>query len=412
MRALIDLGPLRQHPAFRRLWLGSTASGFGSNLTAFAVAFSVWESTGNPLYVGMIGLFVAIPLIALALAGSAFIDHFDRVRLARLTTAGQVATSLLLAGAAWTGQIWAMFALTAVAAGLSAIGAPIRRAIVAQLLPTQHLAAGLALNHMSFQLSMLLGPVMAGLITAQWGTEACFLIDALTFVASFMGLRGLPPAEGVRESRPGAAAIREGLRFAIRTPALRAALLADLCATMLAMPVALFPAINEEKFGGSPRVLGLFLTSVAVGGLIASALSGLATRSGKPGVILLACGAVWGGALALVGIADTLPVVLALLAIAGGADTWAVVSRGTVVQASTPDTYRGRVASLEHIVGVAGPELGSVRAGAVGAMTSGGMALLTGGLACLAGIALIARFNPQLRRWRISLLTQQPSGAL
>lgn len=399
MKALVDIGPLREQPAFRRLWLGTTASGFGSNLTTFAVAFSVWDTTRNSFYVGLIGLFAAIPLIALALAGSAFIDHFDRVRLARRTTVGQIATSVLFAVAAAFGQVWAMFALTAVAAGLSAVGSPARRAIVTQMLPADRLAAGLALNHLSFQLSMLLGPVLAGVITAAWGTETCFLVDAATFVAALLGLRGLPPTEKAQDGRPGMSAIREGLRFTIRTPLVRGALLADLSATVLAMPVALFPAVNQEKFGGSPRVLGLFLTSVAVGGLIASVLSGLATRGARPGVVLLACGAVWGGALALVGVAGHLLVVLALLALAGGADTWAVISRGTVVQASTPDAYRGRVASLEHIVGVAGPELGGVRAGAVAALTSGGASLLLGGLACLAGIGLVARLNPQLRRF-------------
>lgn len=399
MKALVDIGPLREQPAFRRLWLGTTASGLGSNLTTFAVAFSVWDTTRNSFYVGLIGLFAAIPLIALALAGSALIDHLDRVQLARRTTLGQIATSVLFAVAAAFGQVWAMFALTAIAAGLSAVGSPARRAMVAQMLPADRLAAGLALNHLSFQLSMLLGPVLAGLITAAWGTETCFLIDAATFVAALLGLRGLPPTAKAQGSRPGTSAIWEGLRFTIRTPLVRGALLADLSATVLAMPVALFPAINQEKFGGSPRVLGLFLTSVAVGGLIASALSGFATRGARPGVILLACGAVWGGALALVGVADHLLVVFTLLALAGGADTWAVVSRGTVVQSSTPDTYRGRVASLEHIVGVAGPELGSVRAGAIAALTSGGVSLLLGGIACLAGIGLIARLNPQLRRF-------------
>ncbi|MCP2326745.1 MFS family permease [Hamadaea flava] len=397
MKALVDIGPLREQRAFRRLWLGATASGFGSNLTTFAVAFSVWDSTHNSFYVGLIGLFAAIPLITLALVGSAFIDHLDRVRLARSTTLGQIATSVLFAAAAAFGQVWAMFALTAVAAGLSAVGSPARRAIVTQMLPADRLAAGLALNHLSFQLSMLLGPALAGVITAAWGSEVCFLLDAATFVAALLGLRGLPPAATAPDGRPGMSAVWEGLRFTIRTPLVRGALLADLSATVLAMPVALFPAINEEKFGGSPRVLGLFLTSVAVGGLIASMLSGLATRGARPGAILLVCGAVWGGALALVGVADHLVVVLALLALAGGADTWAVVSRGTVVQASTPDAYRGRVASLEHIVGVAGPELGGVRAGAVAALTSGGASLLLGGLACLVGIGLIARLNPQLR---------------
>jgi len=167
------------------------------------------------------------------------------------------------------------------------------------------------------------------------------------------------------------------------------------------MPVALFPVINEERFGGRPEILGLFTTAVAVGGVLASVLSGLATHRRRPGTVLLVCGGIWAVALGLVGISGHLLVVLGLLAVAGGADTWAVVSRGTVVQSSTPAAFRGRVASLEHIVGAAGPQLGNLRAGLVAAVTSGGASLAIGGVLGVVGTSLIALTTPALRRFRI-----------
>jgi MFS family permease len=168
------------------------------------------------------------------------------------------------------------------------------------------------------------------------------------------------------------------------------------------MPMTLFPVINEENFGGSPQVLGLFMTAVAVGGVLASALSGFVTRRHHPGLTLLGCGAVWGASLVMVGLSGQLVVVLALLALAGGADTWAVVSRGTVVQSSTPESHRGRVASLEHIVGAAGPQIGGLRAGLVAAATSGSAALVIGGVTCLVATGLIATLTPSLRRFSIT----------
>jgi hypothetical protein len=170
-------------------------------------------------------------------------------------------------------------------------------------------------------------------------------------------------------------AVLEGVRFTARTAAVRGALLSDLAATFLAMPVAVFPVINQERFGGSPQVLGLLTSAVAVGGVLASGVSGLVIRQARPGVVLLG--------------------------VAGGADTWAVVSRGTVVQTATPDSHRGRVSALEHIVGVAGPQLGGLRAGMVAAGTSGGVSLVVGGVACVAGIGLIATLVPQLRRFTV-----------
>ncbi|HEX6920339.1 MAG TPA: MFS transporter, partial [Actinomycetes bacterium] len=129
----------------------------------------------------------------------------------------------------------------------------------------------------------------------------------------------------------------------------------------------------------------------------ASMLSGSVSRSARPGRVLLACGAGWGAALALVGLVSPLPAVLALLAVAGAADTWAVISRGTVVQSSTPDAVRGRVAALEQVVGVAGPQVGGFRAGLVAAASGGSAAILSGGLACLAAVALLAVRLPELR---------------
>jgi MFS family permease len=406
--ALVDTRPLHEHPTFRRLWLGTTASAFGSNIGAFAVIYYVWDRTHNAAAVGLIGLFTAAPLIAFALLGGAFADHMDRRRLALVTTWGEIATSLLMASVAASSsdEVWAMLVLAGVASGLSAVGNPARRTFIPRLLPGEPLAAGLALNHLSFQLAMLIGPALAGVLTAQWGTSVCFVVDAVTFVAALVGIAGLPAAAATeRAGRAGTFAIWEGVRFTARTPAVRGAFLADLSAAVLAMPMALFPAINEAKFGGSPQVLGLFTTAVAVGGVLASTLSGVATRRVHPGLVLLGCGAVWGASLAAVGLSSQLPVVLALLALAGGADTWAVVSRGTVVQSSTPESHRGRVSSLEHIVGVAGPQIGGLRAGLVAAATSGSTSIVIGGITCLAGMGLITAHTSHLRRFTIAAPT-------
>ncbi|MER7009248.1 MFS transporter, partial [Dactylosporangium sp. NPDC000555] len=83
--ALVDVRPLREHPPFRRLWLGSTASGIGGQFGAFAVTYYVWDRTRSPAMVGLVGLAVAAPIVVVALAGSAFIDQADRRRLALLT---------------------------------------------------------------------------------------------------------------------------------------------------------------------------------------------------------------------------------------------------------------------------------------------------------------------------------------
>lgn len=397
--ALVDIGPLRTNPTFRRLWLGTVASGFGGQFGQFALLYYLWERTHSATVVGLSGLFTGVPMIVLALAGSAFADHVDRRRLALGCTYGNliVCAGMTVVAGTGVGGVPAMLVLSAMMAGLGALGSPARRSLMPGILSGGSLAAGLALDHMSFQLVLLAGPAAAGLLTASFGLTWCFAFDTVTFVAALIGLSGLPPAVRTDKGAPGVRAVLAGLRYAASTPAVRGALLADLAATVLAMPVVLFPVLNAEKFGGHPSILGLFTSSLAVGGVTASVFSGLATRRTRPGVTLLICGAIWSIALGAAGLFDSLPPVLAMIAIAGAADTWAVVSRGTVVQTTTPESYRGRISALEHVVGVAGPQLGGLRAGLVASATSAGVSLALGGLAAVLATSLIALTAPQLR---------------
>ncbi len=201
--------------------------------------------------------------------------------------------------------------------------------------------------------------------------------------------------------KAGLSAIIDGMRFIRRNPPLSGSFLSDLAATLLAMPIALFPAMNDERFAGNPGTLGLFLSAIAVGGVAATTLSGLITAHHRPGIIQLGAAAAWGAALAAVGLVNGLVPTLAFLAAAGAADTIAVISRGTLLQLATPDNYRGRVSAAENVVGIAGPELGNFRAGIVASIASPAVSLTSGGILCVAAIAAIAARNKPLRRYRI-----------
>jgi MFS family permease len=181
----------------------------------------------------------------------------------------------------------------------------------------------------------------------------------------------------------------------------RAALLTDLAATVLSMPISLFPLVNEERFGGDPRTFGLFMSAIAVGGVVASALSGTFTRRARQGVVMLVGATAWGIALAAFAIVTDPWAGLAWLVVAGAADTVSVVARSTIVQLHTPDAMMGRVTAAEQIVGRGGPELGNLRGGLVAAASTGTFALISGGVACVAAVTLIGATTPGLRRFRV-----------
>ena len=405
--ALIDLRPLRRSHEFRRLWWGTSLSQLGGQFTVFAVMLQVWQLTHSPVWTGSIGLAHAVPMVLLSPFGGSLADRVDRRTLVLATSAGQLVTVAALAGQAVLGleSVWLVLGLVAVQTSFGALGSPARRTFVPRLLPPSLVPAGLALTHISFQGAMLLGPSVAGLVTGVWGLQVCYAVDAATFLASMYAvfrLPSLPPHPGGDHDDSDVRRIVAGLRFLMHTPVLRGAFATDLFATVLAMPIALFPMVNDERFGGSPHTLGLFLTAIAVGGILASVLSGSYTGSARPGRVMLVAAALWGLGLAAFGVVDGLVPTLLALSVAGAADTVSVVSRGTITQLATPDALRGRISSVEGIVGVSGPDLGNLRAGLVAGWTSAAVALSVGGLMCVVGVALVAWRNPAVRRFAMA----------
>jgi MFS family permease len=385
---LLDTTPLRT-PAFRRLWIGRSISAVGGQLTFVAVVYQVWEATHSPLWSGVVALVSAVPMVVVGLWGGGLVDRGDRRRIMLVATTGQLACSVGLAvQAAAAPSLASVFVLLGVQTAFQAVGQPAARTFTPRLLPTDQVAAGLALSRLGGQAALLGGPVVAGVVLGYGGLAVCYVVDAATFVAGLYGVLGLPPMRPLGEvARRGAGGVVDGLRFVLHEPIVRGAMITDLAATGLAMPVSLFPLVNQERFGGDPRTLGLFVSAIAVGGAVASVFSGTFTRRTRPGAAMVGAAACWGGALAVFGLVRSPWLGLGMLVLAGAADTVSVVCRGTLVQLATPDELRGRISSIELIVGVSGPDLGNLRAGAVAQATTASFALVTGGLACLVALA-------------------------
>jgi len=402
-RLLADVRPLQESAAFRRLWIGTSLSSVGSRMTGFALMLQVYELTRSSAAVGTLMLVQAVPVIALGLLGGSLADAVDRRRLVLVTSSCLTLVSAALAAQAYAGvgQLWLLYALAAVQALLQAVDNPARRTFVPHLLPTAQIPAGLALNMLSFHLSLLTGPALAGFITAAAGLKLCYLIDTVSFGAALYGIARLPPVPPQADARrPGLRATAEGLRFIRRQRVLAAAFLADINATFLGMPVALFPALNAAHFGGAPETLGLLTASLGAGGVLGSALSGPAGRVTRQGRAMLIAVAVWGSGIAGFGLTNVFWLALLLLAVAGAADVTSVVFRGTIVQTVTPDALRGRVSAADYVVGAGVPQIGNFEAGVLGSLTTPVISAVSGGLATVAGAVVLALAAPSFRRYR------------
>ncbi|MGH2928725.1 MAG: MFS transporter, partial [Solirubrobacteraceae bacterium] len=157
---LLDTAPLRESPAFRRIWIGGGLSSIGGQMTSFAVLLQVFRLTHSSLSVGLVGLAIALPAILLALAGGAIVDATDRRKVVLIATSVQVAVSATLAAQAFVdlGQVWLLYALVAIQSAVAAVNAPARRTFMPTLLRRDQLPAGAALQMVTTHGSLTIGP--------------------------------------------------------------------------------------------------------------------------------------------------------------------------------------------------------------------------------------------------------------
>jgi MFS family permease len=384
---------------FRRLFLGSTLSQLGQQMTNVAVAIQVYDLTGSSFYVGLVGVFALVPLVALGLYGGAVADAVDRRTLALVASAGLWAVSLLLAIQAFTGlgSVWVLYACIAVQSGFYAMNNPARSAMVPRLLDKELMPAASALNMASFNLGFTFGPLLGALAITWHGFGAAYSIDVVTFSAAYYALIRMPRMPPLADSpRAGLRSVVDGLRFLGRSPNLRMTFVVDLCAMVLAQPRALFPALAYKVYGGGAGVVGLLQAAHAAGAVVAFLFSGWVSRVRLQGLAIVVAVIAYGAAVGGVGLTDVLWMGVFFLAVSGMADMVSAAYRSTILQVAAPDQLRGRLQGVFIVVVAGGPRAGDFLAGTVASGTGERVALVLGGLACIVGVltscALSRRF--------------------
>ena len=397
MGVLVDITPLRVSRDFRRLWIGQAISLVGTTMTAAALPFQVFELTGSSLAVGLLGLSQLGPLLLFSILGGTLADAWDKRKLLLAVSAAALLCAVALAVNASLDepQLWVLYVVGAATSAILAIGHPVMRSLLPLLLPEHLRPAAFALQSSYVWLGVLIGPALGGLVIAGWGLSAAYAVDVASYVVALAIFAGVAPQPPVGEdTNIGLRSILEGIRF-LRGSLVIQVFALDLLAMVFGMPKALFPAL-ADRLGGGPTLYGLLLSSIAAGALLGSVFSGWTSRIRHQGRAILVGVAVWGAAIAAAGLVDTPAAVLALFAVAGGADVISGVFRGTIAADLTPDELRGRVSGVELAVYAGGPLLGDVEAGVVGGLVAVPFAIVSGGLACIVAAALFALFVPKL----------------
>jgi MFS family permease len=395
----IDVAPLRRSREFRLLFLGQGVSFFGSMVTYVTLPYQAYRISHSSLIVGLLSLTELVPLLITAFVGGALADSVDRRRMVRLTESAMclVVGALVVNSLFAHPRLWVLFTVAFAAAGIDGLQRPSLDAMVPRLVSLEELPAASALSSLKANLGMVAGPPVAGVLIVAVGLPATYGVDVATFVVSLIALtlmRAVPPppeSDGLTLR-----AIADGLRYARSRQDLLGSYLVDMNAMFFGIPTALFPQVASHL--GGAAVLGVLYAAPSAGSLVVTLTSGWASRVRRHGRAVALAAGVWGLGIIGFGFARTLPLAIAGLVVAGGADMVSGLFRTTMWNQSIPDSLRGRLAGIEMLSYSSGPTLGNVEAGLVESLAGLRASIVSGGVLCVVGTIVLAAALP--RFWK------------
>ena len=399
-RLSIDISPLRKSRDFRNLWAAGLVTYLGSMITYVAVPFQIKEMTHSYLAVGLSGLVEILPLIIFGLYGGVLADAVDRKKMVWATEAASlILTSILLINALLPSpNLVLIYVVSGLFAAVNGLQRPSMDAALPRLVDFKDLPAASALMSLRWQLGVIVGPTIGGIIISTFSISVGYAADVFTFVISLIFLSRVRSIPASKEAeKPSLAGLLEGIRYAFRRQDLLGTYLVDLAAMFFAMPTALIPFWADQL--GTPWALGLMYAAGTLGSVIITLTSGWTQNYSRHGRAIMWAAMGWGTAIALSGIWNSLLLVLLFLTLAGASDMVSALFRSTMWNQTIPDNFRGRLAGIELLSYSIGPLAGQMRAASMAAVTSLSFSVTSGGVICVIVVGLLAIFMPKFRKY-------------
>ena len=371
---------------FRLYMAGLTVSVAGNWMQNVAVGWLVLQLTDSGTVLGAVTAARFAPLLVLGAWGGLVADRHDKRLLLRITAVVQLVVAAVLGGLTMTHviDIWSLTGLILVAGVVDVIDTPSRQAFMNNIVGRDRIGNAIALNSVLINGARVVGPGIAGFVIATVGVGPCFLLNAASFAATWLGLQLMRRDELIHTETEVAAKvqIRAGLRYVLSTPDLRTPLLLVAVTGAFAWEFQVsIPLFTSDTFHGGASEFGWALSAISVGsiagGLLAARRRLVTQRSVAMSALL------WGIAILAASFAPSLPVAYLLLAIVGsGAVTFNAMSK-TFLQITSRDQMRGRVMALWSIGWQGTTVLGAPVVGVLGQTLGGRYGLAFGGICCV-----------------------------
>ena len=380
-----DVRSLFAERDFLRLWAGRVLAGAATQMMMVALAWQMYDLTGSPWDLGLVGLLQFLPVLLFTLPAGHVADRYHRGRLIAATQAVQFVAAGVLLHATWRHALSRelLFGSSVLLGTARTFQMPAQQSLVPSLVPPGLLARATALCSAGYQVAVIGGPAAAGLLfmgtgTAVYGAALGLLVLALLNMLTLHDRRVLAHREP-----PTLRSMLAGAHFIWPRKPLLGAVSLDLMAVLFGGATALLPIYAKDILHVGAEGLGTLRAAPAVGALLASVLLTRRPIRTRVGRWLLLAVAYYGVCMLAFGLSRNFLLSLVVLAMSGSADMVSVVVRQTLVQLDTPDAMRGRVGAVNSMFIGASNQLGEFESGATAALLGPVGSVVLGGIATL-----------------------------
>ncbi len=381
---------------YRLYFAGQLISTTGTWMQSIAQAWLVLQITGSGVALGVTVALQFTPVLLVGAWGGLVADRVDKRRLLVGTQAAAGVLALLLGAVTALGvvQLWMIFVLALGLGAVNALDNPARRAFVVEMVGTEHVSNAVSLSSAMFMAARVIGPAIAGLVIAGLGVSWCFFANGVSYSAAVLAFMAMREKEffAVEPVPKRKGQLREGLRYAWSTPALRLVLVLTAVIGTLAFNFqVVLPLLAKETFSGGAETLGVLYAFMSIGSVIGALVSAHEAQASRR--FVLGAALAFGAALVVAAFAPTLGVELLVLVPVGAAGIAFTAMANGVLQTECAPEMRGRVAALFTVAflgstPIGGPIIGwvSQQLGPRAGLWVGGVATLAVTVAAIAGI--------------------------
>ncbi len=369
-------------------------------MQSVAVGWQVYQITHDVFDLGLIGLAQFAPFLALILWAGHVADTHNRRTIILLCMGTQLLCSLLLQAFTWSGStvVWPVFAILVLYGSARAFSQPASQAVLRNLVPTESFSQAVALSSSTFQVAVIIGPVIGGLLYV-YGPQVVYLVSSILLALSVLLMACTRSAPQVMNKAPVSwHTLLEGLRFVWSRPIVLGAISLDLFAVLFGGATALLPAYAHDVLHAGPEALGILRTAPGAGATLCSIVLALWPIQRRVGAWMFGGVAVFGLGTIVMGMTDMFAVALVALFLMGAGDMISVYIRHLLVQYETPDEIRGRVSAVNAVFIGASNELGEFESGLTASWFGTVRAILFGGAVTLLVTGTWMKLFPVLSR--------------